>query len=171
MRVGFDVPEGVWHGRVLVASDLLLSETPIWQSDLVREEVASSEGVSQTEMGPESTDTGGRSSIGFVTCDNFNVEVVVGVTTETFKAVSGDLVLVVALSDGRTVGIVTVQAFVGVLVDETNLHTVGEVADWFLVEACNLVLGSHRMSLVIEFGGRISGPGALTMTQSLLSSE
>jgi len=53
--VRLDVPESVVDRRVLVASDLLLLESPLGKLDLVREEVASREVVSESEVGSKRT--------------------------------------------------------------------------------------------------------------------
>lgn len=54
MRVGFNVPQTVGQRGVLVARHLLLLEAPVGKLDLVREEVAAGEEVSEPEVGPKS---------------------------------------------------------------------------------------------------------------------
>ena len=50
MRVGLDVPQAVVERRVFVAGDLLLLEAPVGQLDLVREEVAAGEKVTEADV-------------------------------------------------------------------------------------------------------------------------
>lgn len=157
MGVGLDVPERVGHGGILVARNLLLSKTPIWQSDLVGEEIASGQSVSQAEVSAQRTNSSRRETVGLVTLYNLDMEVVVGITAKALKAICSHFILVVAFGDGRTVCVVTVKTLVGSGVDETNLDAVCEVADGVLVEACDLVLRSQRVTLVVQLGGGIFG--------------
>jgi hypothetical protein len=64
MMIRFDVPQRASKSRVAITGDFLLAEPPIWQADLVREEVTVLERMAEPELGPECPDLLGRHRIG-----------------------------------------------------------------------------------------------------------
>lgn len=151
--VGLNVPDAVWEGASFSASDFLLLETPFRKFDLVGEEDAASHDVDKLELGLNGAQPLLCNSTVRQVLDNLNLEKIVGVSIETFVAVSGNLILPVSLGDGWAV-VVRVNAAVGC--DMVELED-GAVVDegWIEVvpgeRALDLGSGSvQRLSLVLE---------------------
>jgi hypothetical protein len=107
--------------RILVASYLLLLETPVGELDLVREEVTPGEEMPQLELGPERLNLLLRDpsvALGLVDLDN---PMVVRVAVEPFEPIRRDFVLVVDFGD-RSADVVRVELLVsgGVVEDESG---------------------------------------------------
>lgn len=94
VRVGLDIPQGVRPSRILVAGDLLsttsseaahllLFEAPLWQFDLVGEQVAAGHDVSKSKMGAKRSKAIFRLTVPPAgTRVDLNDEIIVGVTRE-----------------------------------------------------------------------------------------
>jgi hypothetical protein len=133
MRVGLRVPDRVRSTRVFVTSHLLLIEPPIRQLDLVREQIAPSQSMSQPELGPQRPQTlHGRLVLPIrVLPIELYEEVIVRVTFETFEPVSRHLVLVIDFGHGRS-DVVRVELLVRHDVVEPDLHPVRDYRRWSL---------------------------------------
>lgn len=117
--VVLDVPQAVGKRAAASASNFLLLGRPLRELDLVGEEHAASHNVDKTELGFDDTQTLlGNGVLGLLS-DNFDTEVIVGITIKALEAIGGNLVLPFLLGD-RGANIVRVKATVGVLVVQTE---------------------------------------------------
>ena len=67
-----DVPQRVGHDRVLVARHLLLLVRPVWQLDLVREQVAPGERVTEAAVRLERLEAPPRLGVARVALDDLD---------------------------------------------------------------------------------------------------
>jgi hypothetical protein len=102
MLVLFDIPNAVRQGSSFGAGDFLLLRCPFRKLNLVREQNTASHDVNELEFGLDSPKT----LLGFHTIrrflDDFDSEVIIGITLETFVTIGRYLVLPISLSDRRT---------------------------------------------------------------------
>ena len=112
MYVGFDDPQRVGFDGVLVASDLLLLETPRGKLDLVREEIAPSQCMPKPEHRAQSPETLGRLRVTPVASLDLHDPVVVRVPRKIRHTVRRHLVLEIDLGDWGT-EVVRVETLLG----------------------------------------------------------
>jgi hypothetical protein len=89
-----------------------LLETPFWELDLVREEVASLHLMAQSELGRECLQPLPRVPIPAIAILNLDDPIVVGIPREALKTIRADFVLEIDIGDGWS-DVVGVKAFCG----------------------------------------------------------
>ena len=99
--VGLDLPQRIGQNSLLVASHLLLLETPLRKLDLVRKQVAASHDVPEPELGSEGPETLARFLVTFIPFVDFDDPIVIRVSRVAGDTVPGDLLLEVDIGDRR----------------------------------------------------------------------
>ncbi len=97
---------------MLVASDFLLLKRPLWELDLVGEQIAARHGMLEPELRPERPDALRRLPIAPVTLVDLDNPVVVRVPRVARDAIAGDFVLKLDVGHRRA-DVVRVQRLLG----------------------------------------------------------
>lgn len=159
-----DVPQTVGQRATAGASNFLLLRRPFGELDLVGEQNTASHDVNETELGFDHTQAlFGNSALGLLP-DNFDTEVIVGISRETLKSIGGDFVLPFLLGD-RGTNVVRVKTTVSVLVVQAQNSTVLDVlwlgqvvpsisaVDGFAVNSEGLCLVLEKPNIVLVLVG------------------
>lgn len=119
MRIRLDIPKGIIPDRILVTRHLLLLICPIRQLDLMREQIASCQRMTQLELRPQ----GLHIPIPPRALIDLHNPIIVRITLEARVPVRADFVLEVDVRDGWT-HIVRVEALGGGDMFEADGHAV-----------------------------------------------